>query len=152
MPPYVWTPPICLDVPLDATYIWQQPNIQWGSQTYGGHPNVWCSYGHPLSLTKHAFFCVVDVQGHPHVWGIWTPLHLTKHAFFVLCMYRGIQTSFKYMGASKHMGVVQAYKGASKHRGHPIIQGHPNIWGHPNIEGDIQTWGYPKCMGHMDTP
>ena len=45
----------------------RQPNIQGAIQTYGeiptyrGHPNIWGiqmygAYGHPLSLTKHAFF------------------------------------------------------------------------------------------------
>ena len=31
------------------------------------------------------------------------PLCLTKYPFFVLCMTGGIQTSSKYMGASKHL-------------------------------------------------
>ena len=34
-----------------------------------GHSNVWWAYGHPLSLTKHAFFVLLMYRGHPHVWG-----------------------------------------------------------------------------------
>ena len=125
----------------------RHPNIQGGIQTYGecpnipvaskhvgvskhmgaiwtyrGHPNIWGIqmygvYGHPFSLTKHAFFLLFMYRGHPNIiktyGGIQTyggcpniqwsskhvgkskcmgayghPLSLTKHAFFVLCMYR----------------------------------------------------------------
>ena len=102
-PSYLWMPP----------YIWRHPNIQWGSQTYRGvskhmgHPNVWAAYGHPLSLTKHAFF-IVDVQRASTCMGAYGhPLSLTKHAFFVLCLYRE----------------------------HPNIWGPLNIWGCPSIQG-----------------
>ena len=68
-----------------------------------GHPHVWMSlilldatihlaaskhmgaYGHPLSLTKHAFFVLLMYRGHPNIWE-----------------------------ASKHMGVSKD-TGASKH-------------------------------------
>ena len=52
------------------------------------------------------------------------------------------------MGASKHTGGIQTY------RGHPNIQRvHPNIWGHPIIQGvsthgGIQTYrGHPNVWG-----
>ena len=48
------------------------------------------------------------------------------------------------MGASKYMGVVQAY------RGHPN-RGHPSIQGHPNIEGPSKHIGASKHMGHPNT-
>ena len=54
--------------------IWGCPNIQggiWGIQTYRGHPNIWViqmygAYGHPLSLTKHAFFVLCMYREHPN--------------------------------------------------------------------------------------
>ena len=72
-------------------------NICGGVQTYGGHPNkqggtqtygaskCMGAYGHPLSLDKACFLCVVYVQG------------ANKH-------HQNIQ------GASKHMGDVQKHR------------------------------------------
>ena len=42
-----------------------------GIQTYGGH-QMYGAYGHPLSLTKHAFFVLRMYRGHPNIWGIQT--------------------------------------------------------------------------------
>ena len=63
------------------------PNI-WGCSNICGHPNIqgvskhtggafkhtmdiqmYGAYGHPLSLTKHAFFVLFMYRGHPNVWG-----------------------------------------------------------------------------------
>ena len=59
-------------------------------QAYGGI-QMYGAYGHPLSLTKHAFF--------------------------VLCLYRGIQTSYKHIGGIQTYGGVQAYRGIQKQGG-----------------------------------
>ena len=68
-PLYVWMPSICL----------ADPCIIGCCQMYGGiqryeehpniwvHPNVWGAYGHPLSLTKHAFFMLYMYSRHPNI-------------------------------------------------------------------------------------
>ena len=90
--------------------IWGHPNICGGVQTYGGYLNI-------QGASKHigASKCI-GAYGHP--------LSLTKHAFFVLCMYRGhpniIKTCRKI---SKHMGDVQTYRGHPNIWGCPNIQG-----------------------------
>ena len=80
-PLYVWMSLI----PLDATIhlaaskhtvgepnIWRHLNIQGASkhaggiQTYGGI-QMYGEYGHPLSLTKHAFFVLCMYRGHPNI-------------------------------------------------------------------------------------
>ena len=74
-----------------------------GVQTYGGYPNI---QGHPniCGMSKHmgASKCI-GAYGHP--------LSLTKHAFFVLCMYRGIQTSSTHTGGIQTYRVVPTYRG-----------------------------------------
>ena len=55
--------------------IWGHPNVQGAMQTYGGHPSthgasqMYGAYGHPLSLTKHAFFVLCRYRRHPNIWG-----------------------------------------------------------------------------------
>ena len=101
VPPYIWMP----------SYVWQYPNIQWGSQTYGGHPNIWWHpniqgaskcMGHihtPLVWQSKLSLCYWYTGG-IHMYGAYGhPPSLTKHAFFVLCMYRG------------HPNVIQTYGG-----------------------------------------
>ena len=61
------------------------------------------AYGHPLSLTKHAFFVLLCTGGMQMYGGMWT-LPLSDKVSFLCIVY--------VQGASKH---------------------HPNIWGHPNI-------------------
>ena len=61
------------------------------------------AYGHPLSLTKHAFFVLFMYRGHADVWG-------------------HVDTSFVWQSI---LSLCCVCTGASKH--------HPNIWGHPNI-------------------
>ena len=39
-----------------------------GIKTYGGI-EMYGAYGHPLSLTKHAFFALCMYRGHPNIWG-----------------------------------------------------------------------------------
>ena len=72
------------------------------------------------------------------------------------CTWRQMGDHPNIQGASKHMGVSQAY------RGYPNIWGHPNIqgvskhkekhMGHPSIQGTIQTFGASKCMGAYRHP
>ena len=61
------------------------------------------AYGHPLSLTKHAFFALFMYRGHADVWG-------------------HVDTSFVWQSI---LSLCCVCTGAFKH--------HPNIWGHPNI-------------------
>ena len=80
--------PICLDVP--RTFgcqhtIWQHPNIQWGSQTYGGYPNIQGVSKH-VGVSNHT-------EGCPN-------MGASKH----------MEVS-KNMGASKHTGAIQTYGG-----------------------------------------
>ena len=81
------------------------------------------AYGHPLSLTKHAFFVLSMYRGHP------------KHP--------NSQTSAKLQGVSKHgwcPSIQRASKqGPPKHKGHPNIQG--SIWGASKHTETIQTYG-----------
>ena len=66
-----------------------------GIQTYKGHPNIQgalkhmgaskCmgAYGHPLSVTKHAFFVLCMYRGHPNIWGtpmFGCPLNMCGHS------------------------------------------------------------------------
>ena len=47
--------------------IWEHPNIQGAIQTYGGI-QMYGTYGHSLSLTKHAFFVLSSYRG-IQTWG-----------------------------------------------------------------------------------
>ena len=110
-------------------------------------------YGHPLSLTKHAFFVWCMYRGnpkhHPNIWGHLNILGVSKHT--------GVskhRIAHKHTGASKHMevskhtgrhmGDIQRYQGAiqtyggiwtplslTKHSFFVLCMymGHPNIWG-----------------------
>ena len=117
------------------------------------------AYGHPLSLTKHAFFVmfILDAPntfGHCHILGYPHPNTQgeAKHR-------EDIQT---YRGCP-NMWDVQPYRGVSKDRGHPNIWGmskhtggYPNIWrcqniwGHPNIQGCPNIWGYSNIRWHSN--
>ena len=92
-----------------------------GHPSIWGHTNVWGAYGHPLSLTKYAFFMLYMYGRHPNI----------------IQTYGGVQTYGGYpiiQEASKHRWGVQ-HMGPSKHTGeHPNIQGASKcIWayGHP---------------------
>ena len=106
-----------------------------GIQAYKGHPNIQgaskCmgAYGHPLSLTKYAFFVLYMYSRYPNI----------------------IQT---YMGASKHMGDIQHTGGIQTYGGHPNIQGASKYMGAVQTYGGIQTyaghsniWGCPNIQG-----
>ena len=158
--------------------IWGHPNIKGAIQTYGGIQTyrgyiqayggiqIYGAYGHPLSLTKHAFFVLCMYKGaskhHPNIW------RASK-------LMEGVQTYRGHpniLGASNIQGGIQMYGAqgqalvcpniqggsqtygvhpniqvVSKHVGHPTIQrgvqtcGHSKIQGHPNIQGAIQTYG-----------
>ena len=81
-PLYVLMPSICLAAP----HMFGCHQMFRGIQRYQGHPNI---------------------LGHPNVCGVYGhPLSLTKHAFFVLYIYSRHPNIFQaYIGASKHMGV-----------------------------------------------
>ena len=89
-PLYVWMPSICLGVPV---YVWMLPNVCWHPKVWGTSKHMGVSkcmgaYGHPLSMTKHAFFVmymysrhpnifptpggIQPYGGHPTIWGIQT--------------------------------------------------------------------------------
>ena len=98
--------------------IWGHPNIQ------VVHPNIWWIFKHTGCIHTYGGIQMYGAYGHP--------LSVTKHAFYVLCMYRGhpniTQTYsrvFKHVGASKHMEGVQTWV-ASKHTGG--IQMYGGIW------------------------
>ena len=166
MPPHIWLCPVCLD----AAKCMEASTGMRGIQTYRecpniqGHPNVWGAYGHPLSLTKHAFFV----------------LHMYSRHLNIFQTYMGIQTygehpniqeGVKTWEASKHTGSypniwghpniqegVQTYGGIQTYRGHPNIWGHPNIqgmhpniWGHPNILGMSKHGGHPNIQVGIQT-
>ena len=62
------------------------------------------AYGHPLSLTKHAFFVLFMHRGHADVWGHVDTSFVWQSIISLCCACTGgIQTSSKYMGASKHL-------------------------------------------------
>ena len=62
------------------------------------------AYGHPLSLTKHAFFVLFMCRGHADVWGHVDTSFVWQSIISLCCVCTGgIQTSSKYMGASKHL-------------------------------------------------
>ena len=104
------------------------PNIggiqTWVVSKHGGHANIQgvskhmgasecrVAYGHPISVTKHAFFVLLMYRGHPDVWGHMDTPFIWQSMLSLCCV---------CMGASKHTGGVQTY-GASKHTG-----GCPNI-------------------------
>ena len=158
--PHVWIPhmfgsPICLDasVCLDTPnifgcpsylwmlpYIWQHPNIQGGSQTYGGHPNI--QGGVQTCVGHQPYREVYKHRGNPNIQGA------SKH--MGECKHGGVQT---YRLTSKHMGVSK-HMGASKHTGgHPNIWGHSDMWGIQTYRGYIQTYRWSsKCMGGIWTP
>ena len=87
------------------------------------------TYGHSLSVTKHAFFVLCMYRGHPNIihtyrgcpniWGVQT--------------YRGhpntghpnIQGVFKHTGVSKHMGTSKHAGGIQTYGRCPNIQGQP---------------------------
>ena len=63
--------------------IWGHPNIQGTIQTYGvsklmGASKCIGAYGHPLSLTKHAFFVLCMYRGHQNRGAplFWCPLNM----------------------------------------------------------------------------
>ena len=88
--PYGWMSFIPLDATMHLAAFKHTggcPNIG-GTQTYRGHPNIWgeCKHeGCPNIQGVH-----LNIQGASECMGAYGhPLLLTKHAFFVLCMYRG---------------------------------------------------------------
>ena len=77
------------------------------------------AYGHPLSLTKHAFFVLFMYRGHADVWG-------------------HVDTSFDKVSFL----CVEYVQGASRH--HPNIWGHPNILVFPHkLTHTCQDWFPP---------
>ena len=74
-PLYVWKPSICLAAPC----MFGCCQMYGGIQRYEGYPNIWglskhtgaskCmgAYGHPFSLTKHAFFVLYMYSRHPNI-------------------------------------------------------------------------------------
>ena len=96
------------------------------------------AYGHPLSLTKHAFFVLCMYRGHPNIWGIQTygaskDMGMSKHTGGYPNM-KGIQTygGIQHMGSSKCMGAYGHPISLTKHAFFVLCmyRGHPNIWGH----------------------
>ena len=118
-------------------------NIQGAIQTYGRHPNIWGTYEHSLSLTKHAFFLLYMYSRHPyiqqtskHMWGCSNRWHhpniqgasklmgISKHT-------GGIPTNVgvsKHMGASKHMQSILTYGDVQTYRGHSYMHSYPMKW------------------------
>ena len=118
------------------------PNIQGYVQTYGMCPNIQgvskhmgaskCmgTYGHSLSVTKHAFFVLCMYSGHPniidtyrgypHIWGCPDIQGTAKHKGTqtnrghpnIIQTYRAVS---KHTGASNHKVGVQTYRRVSKH-------------------------------------
>ena len=62
------------------------------------------AHGHPLSLTKHAFFVLFMYRGHADVWEHVDTSFVWQSILSLCCVCTGgIQTSSKYMGASRHL-------------------------------------------------
>ena len=113
--------------------IWGHPNIPWVLQTYGvskhtvgiqtyGGIQMYGAYGHPLSLTKHAFFVLYMYSRHPNI------IQKTGD----IQTYRGPSN---HMGKSKHLGGIQSYGSC------------PDIQGESKYSEGIQTWGVSKHTG-----
>ena len=81
---------------------WGHLNILDGIQTYGASKCMG-AYGHPHSLTKHAFFVLCMYRGHPNIiqadGGIQT-YGMSKHMG-----HADIQGVSKHVRASKHGGI-----------------------------------------------
>ena len=114
-------------------HIWGYPSIQGAMQTYEGIQNngvykCMGASGHPLSLTKHAFFVLYMYSRHPNIIQTYR-----EHPNIWVCP--------NIWGISKHTRGIQTCGGVQTYRGHP------------NIQEGIQTYGgHPNVLGHMDTP
>ena len=124
------------------------PNIQEGIQTYGGI-QLYGAYGHPLSLTKHAFFVLCMYRGHPNIQGASKPMGVQTYRE----AYGGIQTHPNIQEGIQTYGGIQLY-GAY---GHPLsltkhaffvlcmYRGNPNIWGHTIFFNSPELY-LPSCF------
>ena len=93
------------------------------------------AYGHPLSLTKHAFFVLCMYRGHPNIIKTYGGIQI----------YRDVQTYREAYGDPNIQWTIQTYGDIQKYRG---IQ----TWGAPLHTGGIQTYGASKCMGAYGHP
>ena len=80
--PYVWMPPLCLDVP----YIWT-PSYAWMPSICLAAP---CMFGCPPNV-----WGIQKYQGHPNIWVVSEYMGVSKHT-----------GASKHMGASKYMGDI----------------------------------------------
>ena len=130
---------------------WVLPNI-WGDPSIQGASKCMGAYGHPLSLTKHAFFVLYRwVPLKLDFLGAWKSVWLKHYPAYPvtiisLIIQRNLGTK---IWAKWESGLTTVWlkwdppvyvHQASKHTG-----GHPNLWGCPNI------WGICKHMGGIQT-
>ena len=100
------------------------------------------AYGHPLSLTKHAFFVLFMYRGHADVWGHVDTSFVWQSILSLCCVCTGgIQTSSKYIGASKHLSFSSQTRSHFPRLVPTICTKKPSL-----IHSDSTWWSQPSWI------